>query len=271
MLDRESKLKRGHFREESLTDIFTASLAAFAGPSLVIQYPIEPDTGGDLDIEFHNIRAGEKARFRIQAKRLNAEVKKGRSIQPKHRSYEQLLHEVPSSGEHQFRTLVDSAGTYTPLYMFYNHKSVVQDAEFVGQRPTVCGINLAFAHDVAMKLEEHLAALPRRKFNRRLTNLRPYFFGLATIFCAQVAPGDDVPSPRAVVGALRKQWRQSSGARGEALPAPIRISRGIARCIPDGPAIRVAPEVERPTITFLSGRTEDDLTPKITVGDPFGW
>ncbi len=36
LLDRESKLKRGRFREETMTDIVTGALAAFAGPNLVI-------------------------------------------------------------------------------------------------------------------------------------------------------------------------------------------------------------------------------------------
>lgn len=46
LLDSESVLKRGRFREETLTDLFTGSLAAFAGPDLVIQYPPEAMTGG---------------------------------------------------------------------------------------------------------------------------------------------------------------------------------------------------------------------------------
>ncbi|WP_367227044.1 DUF6615 family protein, partial [Mesorhizobium sp.] len=45
LLDRETNLKRGRFREETMTDILTGALAAFAGPELVISYPIEKDTG----------------------------------------------------------------------------------------------------------------------------------------------------------------------------------------------------------------------------------
>jgi len=37
LLDREAGLKKGRFREETLTDVLTASLAAFAGPQLVIE------------------------------------------------------------------------------------------------------------------------------------------------------------------------------------------------------------------------------------------
>lgn len=38
LLDRETNLKRGRFREETMTDILTGALAAFAGPELVISY-----------------------------------------------------------------------------------------------------------------------------------------------------------------------------------------------------------------------------------------
>ncbi|RWX58740.1 hypothetical protein EN780_36065 [Mesorhizobium sp. M4B.F.Ca.ET.089.01.1.1] len=57
LLDRERKLMRGRFREETMTDIFTGALAAFAGPELVIQYPDEAVTGGDLDLRFWHATA----------------------------------------------------------------------------------------------------------------------------------------------------------------------------------------------------------------------
>lgn len=52
LLDRETLLHRGRFREETMTDILTGSLAAFAGPELIIQYPIEVMTGSDIDLRF---------------------------------------------------------------------------------------------------------------------------------------------------------------------------------------------------------------------------
>ncbi|TIW24941.1 MAG: hypothetical protein E5V81_08190 [Mesorhizobium sp.] len=87
MLDREANLKRGRFREETMTDILTGALAAFAGPELVISYPIEKDTGGDLDLRFWNVSEGRDLWVRIQAKRLNAA-----GVQNKNRSYSELLH-----------------------------------------------------------------------------------------------------------------------------------------------------------------------------------
>lgn len=79
LLDRETNLKRGRFREETMTDILTGALAAFAGPELVISYPIEKDTGGDLDLRFWNVSEGRDLWVRIQAKRLNAPWSKTRT------------------------------------------------------------------------------------------------------------------------------------------------------------------------------------------------
>ena len=68
LLDQESVLMRGRFREETMTDKFTGSLAAFAGPEIVIQYPVEVVTGGDLDLCFWNVARGRDLNLRIQAK-----------------------------------------------------------------------------------------------------------------------------------------------------------------------------------------------------------
>lgn len=275
LLDRESKLKRGRFREETLTDIVTASLAAFAGPSMVIEYPDEAATGGDLDLDFWNVSSGRHLRLRIQAKRLNAEKNAGKAVAIKHRAYNELLHIVPSTGAHQFDTLLKSAGPFLPLYMFYNHGSVVQDPYFTGVSPAVRGINLAFADDIALELNLKLAAKPKRLHHKRLSYLRPHFFDLTTIFCAPTAPGDDVPSPDGVHLSLREKWlkptRESEQnavvaqmLRHILQPEALSVFRDGQRRPVDGPAIRFNSEVERPTITFISGRTEDDRTPKIS-------
>lgn len=118
LLDRETKLQRGRFREETLTDIVTASLAAFAGRNLMIEYPDEPTTGGDLDLDFVNTNTGGLLQIRLQAKRLNASTRAGRNVDMRHRSYEELLHVVPSSSALQFRTLISACGARLPLYMF---------------------------------------------------------------------------------------------------------------------------------------------------------
>ena len=271
LLDRETKLKKGRFREETLTDVFTATLAAFAGRSLKMEYPPEASTGGDLDLDFWHLPTSRRLRVRIQAKRLNAEKNGHKQVAIEHRSYKELLHYVPSSKDYQFRTLVKSAGSYVPLYMFYNHGAVVDDAHFAGKVPQVSGINLAFAQDIAAELEAKLAAKPKRLHHKRLSHLHPRFFDLATILCAPVDLGDDVPSPDAVFEALSGRWRErANGTKGWSDEDSARAflfgheptmdpSRSYRRLL-DGPPIRFNEELDRPQITFLSGRDGDDFS-----------
>jgi hypothetical protein len=158
--------------------------------------------------------------------------------------------------------------------MFYNHASVVRNVHFAGATPAVSGINLAFADHIGTELEAKLAAKPRRLHHKRLSHLRPHFFDIGTILCPPVASGDDVPSPDAVSNALERTWLEGSdGAeqsdrprvfRWLSAPDSVRPTRESSRRIEDGPPIRFNPKLERPTVTFLSGRTDDDRTPKIS-------
>jgi hypothetical protein len=243
---------------------------------MVIEYPDEAATGGDLDLDFWNVSNRRRLRLRIQAKRLNAEKNGKKAVSIKHRAYNELLHVVPSTGIHQFETLLSSAGPFLPLYMFYNHASVVKDPFFAGELPGVHGINLAFAYDVASQLSAQLAAKPKRLSYKRLSHLRPYFFDLATILCVPLEPGDDVPSPDNVFTSLRERWFDTVDTRKQDTvvaqvlrrifePEALFVSRDVTRRPADGPAIRFNPEVQRPTITFISGRTTDDRTPRISI------
>lgn len=282
LLDSESILKRGRFREETMTDLFTGSLAAFAGPHLVIQYPPETVTGGDLDIDFWNVAVGDWFGLRLQAKRLNAAFDKATAVKPKHRRYNELLHVVPSTGIYQFETLMKSSRREgrLPLYMFYNHAAITSDPIFAGALPAVRGVNLAFACDVAGKLEEQLAAKGKRLFNQRLVNLRPYFFDLATILCPHNSQGA-IPTPDEVETSL---WEQAS--KNLSVLTPQQIARrvvyrirhfrrharvhGGSKLISDGPAFRLNPELQRPKITVISGMTGDERTPIIFDEPYFG-
>lgn len=282
LLESEGVLKRGRFREETLTDLFTGSLAAFAGPDLVIQYPPEAMTGGDLDLDFWHVLTGDWFGLRIQAKRLNAGFDNGRSVKPEHRQYKELLHVVPSTGVHQFKTLMKSsrAEGRLPLYMFYNHAAITFHSTCAGTLPTVRGVNLAFACDVAEKMKAQIAARPKRLFNQRLTNLRPYFFDLATILCPRNSLGA-VPTPQEVRSAL---WEQAGSNLNVLTPQQIaqrvayrvRYSRRHARLhaasklISDGPAFRCNPELQRPKVTVISGQTTDERTPFISGEPHFG-
>jgi hypothetical protein len=280
LLDRENSLDRGRFREETMTDIFTGTLAAFAGPNLVIQYPDEVDTGGDLDLRFWHVESRRNLCIRIQAKRLNAKGKGSQTVKIKHRAYNELLHKPPTGVDYQFRILRDAPAPWIPLYMFYNHRSVTLDPEFAGATPAVRGINLAFACDVAKELEEKLdsaGAMPRRiKHHKRLSHLRKYFFGIEAILCPSGAwKGEAVPPPDCVQESLRNAYfRDEIGARGRddmdvitrrLMEPDSLVVSNVDRHLPDGPSVRVGQhDVRVPTITFISGRTNDDRTPKIT-------
>jgi hypothetical protein len=115
LLDRENSLSKGRFREETFTDILSGAFASFAGPSLVIEYPNEALTGGDIDLDFFHAASGKLLALRIQAKRLNgATNNKGGAVKPDVRSYEHLLHKVahPVSNviDYQYRTLAKTVG-----------------------------------------------------------------------------------------------------------------------------------------------------------------
>jgi len=280
LLDQEAKLKRGRFREETMTDIITGALAAFASANLVIQYPAEISTGGDLDLRFCHVASGRNLHLRIQTKRLNASKDGTRSVQICHRSYHQLLHK-PTSGDYQFRTLRDAPAPCIPLYMFYNHGSVARDECFRGTTPTVSGVNLAFADDVASELEEILiwaASKPRKiKHNKRLFHLRRHFFDLETIFCPDGAwNGEEMPPPDVVRASLLKCYWAHSGRtaqtqtsdtvrRGFLEPDELSKDSYLDDTL-DWPCIRIDQSVKRPTVTFISGRTGDIRTPIIADG-----
>lgn len=280
LLDREAQLKRGRFREETMTDIITGALAAFPGSNLVIQYPVEVDTGGDLDLRFWHAASNRSLNVRIQAKRLNAEKNGTKPVKIKHRAYNELLHKPPTATDYQFRILRDAPDPWIPLYMFYNHQSVALDPQFAHAMPSVRGINLAFVSDVADELEDKLAsatAKPKKiKHHKRLSHLRKHFFGLEAILCpAGDWKGESVPPPDLVQVSLRDRYRPGDdGTDSEEItdimlrhrllePSGLVASGDGIRRLSDGPSIRTERDVKVPTITFISGRTEDDRTPKI--------
>ncbi|WNJ89618.1 DUF6615 family protein [Bosea sp. 685] len=281
LLDRERHLKRGRFREETMTDLFTGALAAFAGPNLVIQYPVELDTGGDLDLHFWHAESNRSLCVRIQAKRLSAEMNGSQPVKMKHRAYNELLHWPPTGKDYQFRILRDTPNPLVPLYIFYNHESVTLDPEFAGATPGVRGINLAFARDIANELEAKLDAAgssPRQiKHHKRLSHLRKHFFGIEAILCPVGDWKDEiVPTPELVRVSLRERYRRDRDGADSAgdldpvfrllwEPAGVTgLSLDVQR-LPDGPSVRLRQRsISVPTITFISGRTSDKRTPFIS-------
>lgn len=279
LLDRESKLKKGRFREETMTDILTGALAAFAGPNLVIEYPPEAVTGEDIDLRFWHVADAEEVHVRLQAKRLNAEMDGKRKRKVQHRSYEHLLHRPNSTAPYQFRTLESSPYPWVPLYMFYNHLSVVNDMHFKGTTPTVSGVNLAFAKDVAEQLELKVAgataAAKKVIHNQRLSHLRKNFFELDAILCpAGDWNGEEVPPPSLVAASLSERYEEfikiNDLDADDALfriltkPGRLQVALNAPRRLGNGPAVRINQTLERPVVTLISGRT--DAAPTITGG-----
>ena len=285
LLDRESKLRKGRFREETLTDIFSGALAAFAGPSLVIEYPPEAKTGADIDLDFVHAASGRRLALRIQAKRLNALTDDmGKVVKPAIRSYAHLLHRVADPVttvvDYQFRTLNATPAPSIPLYMFYNHGKVVRDPPFRGTKPTVCGINLAFADDIAKQMEAKVAKTAGSRFNKRLSKLQPHFFELDVLFCpGGPSHGEDVPTPDMVSERLREVWLRGVG-RGRTRASNERLIRRLTiptelgsgtyfiQRLSDGPSIRVNGELDCPRITLISGRTDAGDVARIADGEP---
>ena len=278
LLDREGKLKRGRFREETMTDLLTGALAAFAGPELVIEYPPETATGGDLDLRFWHAASGRDLNLRLQAKRLGVAFDNGKAVKLANRSYGELLHKPNASSPYQYVTLAGAPAPWIPLYIFYNHHSVAIDPAYAGTSPAVSGINLAFASDIRAELDLKVAAAaaaPRKILHhKRLSHLRRHFFGLETILCpGGEAGGAGVPTPDRVSELLRQRWTSRRASPGKAddeiagrLLEPTKASdsiKGRGR-LEDGPAVRITQAVEFPTVTFISGRTGDARTPVIT-------
>ena len=162
----------------------------------------------------------------------------------------------------------------------YNHHTVTLDPYFPATAPAVRGINLAFADDIASELEDKLssaASTPKRiKHHKRLSHLRRHFFGLEELLCpAGDWESEAVPSPQLVSASLRQRYMahgegavrtEDSEIMFRLLSEPSRLTpdRGAIRRVPDGPSIRVNQTIAHPTVTFISGRTDDNRTPVVS-------
>jgi hypothetical protein len=130
-------------------------------------------------------------------------------------------------------------------------------------------------------MDSKVTKTPGSHFNKRLSKLRKHFFELEALFCPfdeTGSGGGDVPSPDLVSQRLHKCWMRDK-ADDERRATDERVMRRLTqpddldtggsagRRLPDGPSIRVNDGLERPRITLISGRTEDDRTPSITDGN----
>jgi hypothetical protein len=100
--------------------------------------------------------------------------------------------------------------------------------------------------------------------------LQQYFFLVDNVLCP---PGTwkDVPTPDAVSSALKQAWDNVVPAsdvsarerRVRARPAALEVISSAQQALTSGPSIRINNNLKRPSITFISGRTDDQRTPKI--------
>ncbi|MEH2592987.1 DUF6615 family protein [Bradyrhizobium sp. AZCC 1721] len=149
LLERDRGLTR-NFREETVTDLFMASLVGLEAFGVRVDFPDEPTTGGDMDWIYAaplELNGGRYLRLILQAKRAQfAKLKSGG-----YWYYHHLDHGSPSG--QQAQTLIAYASTTPagmatlPLYILYHPTSALAPATH--NRPAIEGVNLVFAHHVA--------------------------------------------------------------------------------------------------------------------------
>ena len=206
LLDREAGLQR-RFREESLTDMWVASLVPLRPYGVAPDLAIEAETGADLELWFLSRRLDRGLGFVIQAKRAECE----------------RMHRFPFScalhswGKHRFpeldhrggegrikgsqaRDLVQAAKrtgrTVYPLYALYTPAHVHHASGHA-----VEGVMLADGYEVRERIVQGLWDTRRRagakrrrpaKF-KRLENLAGLLLPLSAMFCVsswRAAAGD---------------------------------------------------------------------------------
>jgi hypothetical protein len=260
ILECENKLRRGHFREETLTDLLAASIVPFAGPTLTVGYPVESLTGGDVDLVYWSSSTGRRIDVRLQAKRLSSKQSRGRDTPWERREYARLLHTVGEDNTYQYETLLAEAGKAVTLYAFYNHRDVVDHWLAKVSSDVVAGVNLAFADDIGRELDTYLAGSPRPTNVKRLSHLYPYFFELSALFCSS---GTGPPSPFEIADALDIAWQDISHPHD--LPGERRLRRSFRDLITESspplaegaPFVRRTDALQRTTIVFVSGSEPD--------------
>jgi len=211
-LDKEAGLKR-RFREETLTDLWVASLIPFRGSGVYADLSIESDTGADLELWFLSRDLRHGVGFAIQAKRAECRRHSGSPFHCIRRKWES--HRFPEldhrGGEGrarggQARDLVRdrSKRRLYPLYAFYMPSHVYRP----GAAP-VQGVMLADGHEVRRRIVQGLwdtrrrSRVSRRSIAnfKRLDSLIDLMMPLSRLFCSPA----DFP-----LGHLREQpavWR----------------------------------------------------------------
>lgn len=226
-LDIETSLRR-RFREESVTDIFVASLVRISGWELSVQVPEdESKTGNDFDIIVFDPKHRTAVQYRIQAKRLTPHSTNWRLS-----SYVELAH--PKNTGIQSLSLVRSAAAErhlltVPLYAFYNPTRTC-----LASGGAVSGIELADGRSIRAVVRELVKSKPKRPPLKRISSLQPLFFPLSKILCPPAGEESRrVPTPegslRAVTDAVDTATERFLGQWAGEMPKNFADLRGSAR------------------------------------------
>tara|TARA_B100000614_G_C14503267_1_gene475548 strand:+ start:284 stop:1234 length:951 start_codon:yes stop_codon:yes gene_type:complete len=221
-LERSRPLRR-RFREETVTDLLIGSLIAAGGRRISVEFPNEPVTGADMELNFVNPDDNTFFGILIQAKQSYGDG----NIWTRH-GYKQLLHTVGRGPKLQAVALCDAAraqsATY-PLYIFYHPKSTSDLARGAGF-PAVTGASLADGYFIE-RLVIGATSQTLRTRNKCLKTIAPLLFRLTELFCPPtilaIGPqallsGDfDVP-----IAMGREEGRPISGIYIPPTPAAIR-------------------------------------------------
>lgn len=175
----QSRPLRRRFREETVTDLLMGCLITAGGGRIIVEFPDEPVTGGDMEWNFVNPDDGTFFRILLQAKRSYGNGK----VWTRH-CYKELLHKAGSGPRFQAVALCDTAraqaATY-PLYIFYSPEQTCVAARAAGFQ-YVAGASLADGYQI-----EHLvkgaSTQTQRTRNKSLKEIAPLLRPLAFLFC----------------------------------------------------------------------------------------
>ena len=166
----------GKVREDTISDLFAASLTKSFSSNVVVLRPNELRTGSDFDIYVYSRRLNSHIMLRVQAKKLDIKRVDWEKCQ-----YSHLLH--PKKSGDQSRVLVSSSAhakipTY-PVYAFYNPLSIYHVS-----LNNIKGLNLADARHIR-SIIKFLILNPKSKY-KHLKFISNFFFDLEYIFCPQI-------------------------------------------------------------------------------------
>lgn len=250
-MDLETRIRRGRFREETMTDLLLAALVKLPYAPLELITPPENATGSDFDLVIVDLLSKTQVGYRIQAKRLSLGA-----VNWDRNSFKELAHKGGTGSQHATLTTPGNLigpPSLTPLYAFYIPHSIC-----VSSGMTLEGIHLAGVQPVSAAIQDIKAKIASngRSQAKQLRNLAPHFFSLREILCPPAPP----------IGAVRRgiaSPRESADQTGQAM------SRG-ARLVPDddrAPRVVALPDEEAGRLSALR-RSVDSFRSLPTVRRP---